>query len=199
VYGTPYGKLSLQDLGRSGPLIVDLAVATFSNAQLSVREHTSAVVFLATYANDAPEYRTHLLSNTGIPLSVKHLKSLHPESDGTDVELDILLLCHTFAVISNFDWGLPVFVQCDICSTLVGLLVFYQNNLDKSTLQVVYQLVRIFRHLVINDRKSGRQDVLDATTDDLRRILPHISDGLRRFVGDRLAVQTQTMIAEIWQ
>ena len=30
VYGTPYGKLSLQDLGRSGPLIGDLAVATFT-------------------------------------------------------------------------------------------------------------------------------------------------------------------------
>jgi hypothetical protein len=199
VYGTPYGKLSIQDLGRSGPLISDLAVATFTNAaQLSVSEHTSAVLFLATYANDAPEYRAHLLSNTGIPLSVKHLKSLHPESDGADVELDIFHLCRAFAKISKFDWCLPVLVQCDICPALVSLLIFYQNNIDKSTSQVVYQLVGIFRNLAVGSGNSGRQAVLDATKDDLRVILLHIGDGVRRFLGDELATDTQAWIAQTW-
>ena len=62
-----------------------------------------------------------------------------------------------------------------------------------------YDLVWTLRNLTVCGGDSGRRAVLDATTDDLRRILPHISESVRRFWGDALALETGELIAETWQ
>lgn len=94
--------------------------------QLSIVEHTCAISFFAKYANDMLKYRVHLLSAAGIPLSVKHIKSLHSEIRDTNrIRRDsIRELCLVIAQISEFDWCLSMLVECDICATLVSLLMY---------------------------------------------------------------------------
>jgi hypothetical protein len=194
MYGTTYGQI-LRSLGRDGPLIDNLAITTFSNAaELSIFEHSGAILFFARYANDMPEYRMHLLSPTGIPLSVKHIKSLHTTIDDTS----LWYLSRVLVWASDYDWCVAMLVGCDICSTLVSLLIFTQRQLRETTSRAAYRFVRTLQNMAVIGGDSGRQAVLDATTDDLRKIFPHLVDGVRRFMGDRFAVLTHGWIAESW-
>jgi hypothetical protein len=73
---------------------------------------------------------------------------------------------------------------------------YHQRDRDWSL--IAYYSVWTLRNLAVHGGNSGRQAVLDATTDDLRQILPHISDGVRKFWGDELAATTPDDIAATW-
>jgi hypothetical protein len=61
---------------------------------------------------------------------------------------------------------------------------------------MAFNLVAALRNLAIH---GGRQAVHDATTDNLKRILSHTGDNFRKYHGDAMAMDIQTMIAETWQ
>lgn len=82
-----------------------------------------------------------------------------------------------------------------ICSSFHS---FLQYNLDTEQFLAAYHLLWTLRKLSVRGGDSGRQAVLDASTDDLRRILPHIGEDIRRFYGDALARETEYYIAETW-
>lgn len=100
-----------------------------SAAHLSISGHSWAIIFFSKYANDMHEYRVHLLSSTGIPLSVEYMIFLHAETGTNRKNRDIRYLCHTFARLSEFDWCVSILLQCDICSTLVSLLMYVSNDI----------------------------------------------------------------------
>jgi hypothetical protein len=92
---------------------------------MSITEHTWAMRFFTEYSNDVHEYRMHLLSPTGIPVMVQNIKSQHADIENTDrTKQDIQDLCLVFARVATFDWYLPILVQCDICPTIVSLLMY---------------------------------------------------------------------------
>ena len=142
--------------------------------------------------------------------SVATLKSLHAEMD--DIEggiADMWDLCVVFAYISEFSWCAAVLGQCDICPTLVSLLTyaplslnvrpkssficsFTQSRLLGARSWAACDILRTLRNLSVRGGNGGRQAVLDATTDDLRRILPRIGDSVRCFGVDTLAFLTRT-------
>jgi hypothetical protein len=76
---------------------------------------------------------------------------------------------------------------------------FTQRQLRQTTSRAAYRLVRTLQNLAVHGGDNGRQAVLDATTDDLRQVFPHVINGVRRFMGDKFAAQTEGWIAETWQ
>jgi len=162
---------------------------------MSISEHSGAILFFSRYANDVPKYRVHLLSSAGIPLSVKHIKSIHTTINDTS----LWYLSRVFAWASDYDWCVVILVECDICPILASLLIFTQRQLRQTTSRAAYRLVRTLQNLAVHGGDSGRQAVLDATTDDLRQVFPHVINGVRRFMGDKFAAQTEGWIAETWQ
>lgn len=73
-----------------------------------------------------------------------------------------------------------------------------QQNLDTDNANATYDLVWTLRNLVIHGGENGRQAVLTATTDDLREILPHLGNSVRKFFGDAMGMETERMIAKTW-
>jgi hypothetical protein len=76
---------------------------------------------------------------------------------------------------------------------------FSYHQHDKEWSWSAYRLVGILRNLAIFGGNSGQQTVLDATTDDLRQILPHVVETFGRFMGEVWVTEIQDNIAEIWQ
>lgn len=76
---------------------------------------------------------------------------------------------------------------------------FSQHNINKEWSWVEYDLVRVLQHLAIRGGESGQQAVLNATTDDLRQVLPHVGNSIRRFLGDKLAMDAGDIIAKVWK
>lgn len=72
-----------------------------------------------------PKYRMHLLSPTGIPLSIKHIKSLHTTIDDTS----LWYLSRVLAWASDYDWCIAVLLGYDICPTVVNLLMYVTNDI----------------------------------------------------------------------
>jgi hypothetical protein len=190
---------------------------------MSIPEHTWAIRFFVEYSNDVHEYRMHLLSPAGIPVMVQNIKTLHADLDNIDrTKQDIQDLCLVFARISTFDWYLPILVQCNICPTLVSLLVyvalliifmvifnphvpfsffrsFSQRNINREWSWVEYDLIRVLQYLGIHGGESGQQAILNATTDDLRQVLPYVGNSIKQFLGDKLAVEAENIIVKVWK
>lgn len=79
---------------------------------MKISEHVRAVRFFAIYSNDVPEYRIHLLSSKGIPLLVKHLKSLLAQIEDSGASQDLYDVCLVCSQVSAFSWCAAMLVQC---------------------------------------------------------------------------------------
>jgi hypothetical protein len=99
---------------------------------MKVSEHSRAIRFFTLLANDVPEYRAQVLSSRGIPLLIQHIRvsCTWTTANNGRTNQDSFDLCLVFAMISSFGWCVPTLVQCDICPTLVSLLVCALNFIN---------------------------------------------------------------------
>jgi hypothetical protein len=88
-------------------------------------ELSEAVSFFATFANDVPKFREHVLSPTGLPLLINNTRHISTQVYSENA-LICNRLCWALVNISQFQWCIPVFIQHDddACNTLVRLLLY---------------------------------------------------------------------------
>lgn len=185
-----------------------------TRAATSATEHARAIDFFVMLAYAVPKYRAYLLAPNGVHLLVQNIKSLV----AANPPIPMLDLCGGLANVSQYSWCVYS-VALDVCPALVNLLMYVlvttflcllssnrvlsvsQNNSSLgSPLERVWGcelIIMLLRNLAIS-RLGGRQAIEDATTDELRSVLPTIETNLRRERGDAAAQRTRANLGTLW-
>lgn len=164
-------------------------------------------------AHDVPEFRAYLLAPQGVPLLVQNIKGLI----AANPPILMLDLCGGLANVSQHLWCIRS-VALDVCPALINLLVYAHHHFPCSPLPNIFSsvsqndsnldnplerawgcefIILFLRNLTIS-RLGGRQAIYDATTDELRSVLPTIEANLRQQRGDAAGQRIQACIRVIW-
>jgi len=196
IYLTPIGKRCLQDLVRTGDLVQKLAKRAFKTAVQGATEHARAIDFFVMLAHDAPEFRTYLLSPSGVLLLIQNIKGLATANPPTPM----FDLCGGLANLSSYSWCL-LYVPLDVCQPLVNLLITNDSNSHLGNpLERIWscELIILFLYNLSLSSAEGRQAIQTASSNELRGVLPIIEASLRQQRGQRAADRTRARIKKTW-
>ena len=92
---------------------------------MDMMEQAHCVYFFSEYANDMAHFRPYLSKPVGFPLLVENLRSIPLNSAGK-ISIDIAVLrrfCQILSRLHGFDWCIPIFIQLNLCLSVVKLLM----------------------------------------------------------------------------
>jgi len=186
----------LECLVQTGDLVEKLARKAFNTVAPSATEHARAIDFFVMLADNIPEFRHYLLAPTGVSLLVENIKGLATANP----PIPMLDLCGGLANISQYPWCLSS-VPLDTCQALNNLLIISQSNSNLGDpLERVWgcELIILFLYKLAIYSPEGWLAIHNATTDELRLVLPAIESNLRKQRGNEAANRTWTRIEMTW-